>query len=316
MTSSQTNQYIRQVLHQSEPPPPIKARFFYTSPIPIDDPLSPLPPTTSSSTWSKQPPKPFSGYDNVALDKAWHELRQKIWKYNEERGEKSNEGSRSRAGSDIRNVRRGSSSRPATPRTKPTRPAASSLSQVDGPPDIAAPLDGLGGASIGSEVLTSPDTTATPFARLPSRTKVKTLQREERPTRPTVQTHDTYQWDDVTHLAQHSPAPEVGKDTTKPEAKVPVGVSRLHEVELPNLEMKPIYWIPVGDTAQVVRGTWFYQDTMLPVETHVANMLEAGYVDLQCWTETWKDELNSAVEVGALGEMKIVHKLWPEKLPT
>jgi hypothetical protein len=52
---------------------------------------------------------------------------------------------------------------------------------------------------------------------------------------------------------------------------------------------------------------------MLPVETAVANMLEAGYVDLQVWTETWKDELNSAVEVGALGEEKIVHKLWPNK---
>ena len=54
---------------------------------------------------------------------------------------------------------------------------------------------------------------------------------------------------------------------------------------------------------------------MLPVETTIANMLEAGYIDLQVWTETWKDELNSAVEVGAAGEMKIVHKLWPENLP-
>jgi hypothetical protein len=84
---------------------------------------------------------------------------------------------------------------------------------------------------------------------------------------------------------------------------------------MPDLIMTPIYWAPVNDTAQVIRGTWFYQDTMLPVETHVANMLEAGYIDLQCWTETWKDELDSAVEVGAAGEMKIVHKLWPEKLP-
>lgn len=52
---------------------------------------------------------------------------------------------------------------------------------------------------------------------------------------------------------------------------------------------------------------------MLPVETDVANMLEVGYVQLQVWTQTWKDELNSAVEVGAAGEMKIVHKLWPRK---
>lgn len=82
---------------------------------------------------------------------------------------------------------------------------------------------------------------------------------------------------------------------------------------MPELLMTPIYWTPVHDTAQVVRGTWFYKDTMLPVETPVANMLEAGYLDLQCWTQTWQDELNSAVEVGAVGEMKIVHKLWPDK---
>ena len=84
---------------------------------------------------------------------------------------------------------------------------------------------------------------------------------------------------------------------------------------MPDLHMTPIYWTPVHDTAPVVRATWFYQDTMLPVETPVANMVEAGYVDLQCWTETWRDELNSAVEVGAVGEMKILHKLWPDKLP-
>jgi hypothetical protein len=54
---------------------------------------------------------------------------------------------------------------------------------------------------------------------------------------------------------------------------------------------------------------------MLPVEVDVANMLEAGYIELRPWTQTWKDELNSAVEVGAYGEMKILHKLWPDKPP-
>jgi len=107
---------------------------------------------------------------------------------------------------------------------------------------------------------------------------------------------------------------EVRDKKTAPMTKVAVGVSRLHQVEMPELVMQPIYWVPVNDTAQVVRGTWFYQDTMMPVETDVANMLEAGYVELQVWTETWTDELNSAVEVGAIGEMKIVHKLWPDKV--
>ncbi|KAI7262582.1 hypothetical protein KC335_g10176, partial [Hortaea werneckii] len=98
---SAANQYIRQVLHHPEAPPPIEARFFYTSPLPIDDPLSPVPPPTGAKAPLNQPPKPFSDYDNRALDKAWHDLRRKILKYNEEQSEKSvsREGSRSRAGS-------------------------------------------------------------------------------------------------------------------------------------------------------------------------------------------------------------------------
>jgi len=76
--------------------------------------------------------------------------------------------------------------------------------------------------------------------------------------------------------------------------------------------MEPIYWLPVNDVADVVRGTWFYKDCMLPVEPDISNLLEAGYQALHPWTETWKDELESAVEVGAAGEEKIVHPLWPE----
>jgi len=77
--------------------------------------------------------------------------------------------------------------------------------------------------------------------------------------------------------------------------------------------MGPIYWVPVHDVSDVIRGTWFYKETMLPVEVDVANMLEYGYTEMRPWTETWHDELNSAVDVGAIGEMKILHSLWPEK---
>lgn len=64
---------------------------------------------------------------------------------------------------------------------------------------------------------------------------------------------------------------------------VPVGISRLHMVEMPdlkvtwperiqrlfyaniiNLQMGPIYWDPVHDVSSVVRGTWFYKDSMSP----------------------------------------------------
>lgn len=41
--------------------------------------------------------------------------------------------------------------------------------------------------------------------------------------------------------------------------EVPVGISRLHMVSLPVLQMKPIYWSPVNDIATVLRATWFYR---------------------------------------------------------
>lgn len=316
---SGANQYIRQVLHNTEPPPPINARYFYTSPLPIDDPLSPVPPTLSANVSAKQSPKPFSEYDNSALDKAWHELRRKILKYNEERGEKSGSHEDNRAGrapSSVRDGRRDSGSpEPVKGRSRQAKLPASHLNQVDGPSDFEPPTEMLAGPHSATEISQLPDTTGTPFIRAPSRKKLSTLQQEDKAARPKMQQHDTYQWDDASHLVEQSPAPEVRLSEDSPTSQVAVGVSRLHEVGMPGLQMTPIYWAPIHDTAQVIRGTWFYQDTMLPVEIAVANVLEAGYVDLQVWTETWKDELNSAVEVGAAGEMKIVHKLWPEKLP-
>ena len=99
---------------------------------------------------------------------------------------------------------------------------------------------------------------------------------------------------------------------TKERADVPVGISRLHLVTLPALQMKPIYWPPVHDIAAVTRGTWFYKDTMFPVEPAVANQLEKGYRELRPWSQTWNDELNSAIEVGAVAEERIAHRLWPK----
>lgn len=46
----------------------------------------------------------------------------------------------------------------------------------------------------------------------------------------------------------------------RPDAvDIAVGVSRLHMVSLPTLQMKPIYWSPVNDVAVVMRATWFYR---------------------------------------------------------
>src|SRR5438045_2789155 len=57
----------------SDTPPILKAQFFYTSSLPIDDPLSPLPPPSSGTSAAdpKHPPRPFSAYDNAALEEAW-----------------------------------------------------------------------------------------------------------------------------------------------------------------------------------------------------------------------------------------------------
>lgn len=75
--------------------------------------------------------------------------------------------------------------------------------------------------------------------------------------------------------------------------------------------MGPIYWDPIHDVCSVVRGTWFYKDTMMPVETDVANQIEEGYEYMKPWTSTYVDELNSCLEIGAEAESKIVYRLWP-----
>ena len=103
------------------------------------------------------------------------------------------------------------------------------------------------------------------------------------------------------------------KKHTKESVDIPVGVSRLHLVQLPALQMKPIYWSPVHDIAAVIRGTWFYRDSMYPVEPAVANQLEMGYRELRPWSQTWADELQSALSIGADGEEKIAHRLWPRE---
>lgn len=100
---------------------------------------------------------------------------------------------------------------------------------------------------------------------------------------------------------------------TKDIKDITVGISRLHLVKLPALRMEPVYWSPVHDIAIVTRGTWFYKDSMYPVEPAVANQLEAGFKELRPWSQTWIDELNSAVDVGAAGEEKIAHRLWPKE---
>lgn len=49
----------------------------------------------------------------------------------------------------------------------------------------------------------------------------------------------------------------------------------------------------------------------MPVNSDVANQIEEGYEYFKPWTQTYADELNSCMEIGADAELKIVYKLWP-----
>jgi hypothetical protein len=218
--SSHANQYIREVLHSTEAPPAIAVRYFYTSPLAIDDPLSPIPPpVTGSAAGKKQPPRPFSEYDNDAIDESWLELRKKILKHTEELGEKDGHG-------------RGTPTNPAVARLKRKR-GSSSASTEGGSgrgrdiPGARSPSRGeysrsaeladrrRPGSSSGSPGVTlsgslkaldtghmSPleaPTTGTPFIRAPSRSNISRSWKPpaaESSGRPTVHEHDSYKWDD------------------------------------------------------------------------------------------------------------------------
>ena len=69
----ESNIFTRRASSVAQMPPKMKAHFFYSSALPIDDPLSPVPPPSSNPAGqaSKLPPRPFSIIDNAALEKAW-----------------------------------------------------------------------------------------------------------------------------------------------------------------------------------------------------------------------------------------------------
>ena len=69
------------------------------------------------------------------------------------------------------------------------------------------------------------------------------------------------------------------------------------------------------DICSVMRATWFFTDSMLPVEATVANLLEQGYEYMKPWTRTYADEVKSCLEIGAEAELKVVYNLWPSEGP-
>ncbi|SLM40223.1 ddhd domain protein [Lasallia pustulata] len=448
----ESNRFIRRASAVSELPPKITARFFYSSALPIDDPLSPLPPPSSNPTPSKVAPLPFSHHDNAALEEAWQSLNKEIsrehtrgFRCKDERFDPQKQDTKpadeeqvsslakedgrgvdhlTKIVKDVKNkaismARRDSAgavnpkegetsmlshveAAPSTPLAEPTVPsnelrfkADPHVMLCDDPEHV--PFDSE--MPVGSEELgtgdefedtpggrhhrifhrrtrsqrkqdrveekaakkatkrqlaeqavygSSPsgrDTTGTPFIRAPIPSRMSHS--------PAQGTHG-YQSDSTDSAsADEDPVPsstipafpgfrsedlEARKSESEtqsrsdpkhhnflsrqkkvkeiPKAYIPVGISRLHLVEMPDLLMKPIYWSPLHDVSSVVRGTWFYKETMLPVESDVANQLEEGYEYMKPWTQTYVDELNSCVEIGAEAELKICHQLWPTIEPT
>ncbi|KAL1863479.1 hypothetical protein Plec18170_000314 [Paecilomyces lecythidis] len=387
-------------IRSSPSPPRLRAQFFYASSLPIDDPLAPLPiPSgSSSSAYEKFPPQPFSARDNIALEKAWKELRDtretklsrssrthgngppkatkipgRHHKLTSRLGTPTKVGSQDdkRTGADdtLRHSSREPESIPPSPAAGPIGVGGqhTNLKGDDATGDGSGSINDqrkrelspLGGrhksakrkttSSPSGEAHLEPESailqgsfssdmniSGSPFIRAPSRrpdlqsdspmdpssygttqsfrpSSARGVRAEEVIDPDTAVPRSSGSRRESTQIPE-SPDRLLDKlEDDVPQAVIPVGHSRLHLVELPNLKMKPIYWSPVHDISDVLRATWFYKNTMLPVEPQLANKLEEGYLYMQPWTETWQDELNSCVENGADAEMKIVHSLWPKE---
>ncbi|KAI9755743.1 MAG: Peptidyl-prolyl cis-trans isomerase cyp10 [Chaenotheca gracillima] len=330
--------------------PSLNVHYFYTSTLPIDEPLSPLPPPTSNPTaLSKIPPRPFSELDNAALEEAWVGVFE---------GQRREEKALKQVGVNLRDNQSEDESgkigdqakSPKLSESESERPGLRLDHGSSGPRTINRPdrngeqrptsaagsHDSRGGkANSPSSFGGSPNdksTTGTPFLRAPSRkgrfvssastsdpvgkseSHVQSHRRSSSLVEP--QTPGDGSVDSRPSTAEPAPAGDEavhGEDGDNAGVEVTVGISRLHLVKVPELQMEPIYWSPVGDVSPVTRGTWFYKDIMEPVEADLANQLEKGYKELKPWTETWSDELTSAIRVGAEGEVKVIYRIWPEE---
>lgn len=363
--------------YEGTTPPNVKAQFFYVSSLPIDDPLSPLPPLSADKA-TDLPPQPFSVRDNAALEEAWQAFQKGETAGTKERGghTKRNHVRGVFSFPEFRDISGSSSVRSLVPESGKSGSSAASRGGGRGSTKISfsgsqvmldhAPSDAdesLQPVDV-EELRENPEQTGnessrhkrhfSPF-RHRHRRKEGRNSRDSPPKSPTCDeahqpgtqppigvTSDISgrpfarapSGRNVTHgltTASSSDYSDESDDGTgksrsrsrsagrhrrkeKDQVKVfvPVGVSRLHLVEMPDLVMKPIYWSPINDKSNVIRATWFYKDTMLPVPTDVANLLEVGYEYMKPYAPSYQEELQACIENGASAEMKVVHKLWPD----
>ncbi|WOO83447.1 putative phospholipasec [Vanrija pseudolonga] len=90
---------------------------------------------------------------------------------------------------------------------------------------------------------------------------------------------------------------------------VPVSQDSLFEVSLSTLSLHPVYWRQYGPRIPVIRGTWFVGDGARPCTWDLAAELEKGFQEIKPWQPSYKEELATALAVGASGEEKLMHKL-------
>ena len=263
---------MRRDLDHVDRPPAVAVRYFYTSPLAIDDPLSPLPPASSAgSTSSRVPPRPLSAFDNAALDKAWLDVRKKRLRLGE-RGANEKRLSKELEAK-VQDERRGSvtnysaaeakrrsvagsitSMPPPSPRHRPQRmpsndllnsQARSRAGTLDKKTSEGSKPSSLRAENASFSGVDTSTVTGNPFVRAPSKKDVGSSSRSRSTSvRPVSQKLDSYDWEDAAHASPTVPSrdqstkrPEPSKPrTTGPQEKVPVGVSRLHEVVVPDLQ--------------------------------------------------------------------------------
>ncbi|KEF55563.1 uncharacterized protein A1O9_08313 [Exophiala aquamarina CBS 119918] len=362
---------------EGHPRPHVKAQFFYVSSLPIDDPLSPLPPISADKAVNL-PPQPFSIRDNAALEEAWTAFQKEgharggsqnprgISAFQKFRNASSSSSVRSPSsegrGRDIsqgfnkwpRRKQRKSESQVMLDENQDSRatspkPVDAEELQCEDPVHQQRPLEEPRAShrrfspfrhrskskdrkaskeptpksdipelstSVASATLagTSSDISGRPFARAPSARNISSEFRNTTGylTASSDDSADESQAENSRSRSRDRQRHSKSKDKQK-KIFVPVGVSRLHLVEMPTLVMKPIYWSPINDTSNVIRATWFYKDTMLPIPADVANRLEIGYEYMMPYADHYHEELQACIDNGAVAELKVVHRLWPDE---
>jgi len=265
--------------HNDELPPPIRVRYFYSSPLTIDDPLSAVPPPiASTATPVRHAPRPFSKYDNRLLNEAWEDIyRKRATIRVRERKEKQDVvEDTQRRDSNIEPTQKSSAAYVTSieHRFRSLRipkgqgqtgstawdtagssmsPKASNLSNMDKPRASSIAWRSVyANKSQPSSIVGSPENhtfredgsmldvegdtggiTGTPFIRAPSRTKVQTFKRYEQAkssSRPSSRGSIIDGDDDSPEETVHG-----SSQIDDVVATVAVGVSRLHQVQLPQL---------------------------------------------------------------------------------